>query len=454
MSGIGNDPAPKVANNIPQWAKMMERQLGISGADPERDDKIFATQPTNWQFSSGSSLTEREYLLLRVIWNHRDHIGEFRTYMRNNSALTRDSTPGLYKGYVSPKNDDLARHIYQELAPRFRGYLEDIRSNKDGTRPGAGCGLFLPTRYLQGLVMSRIKKHHTEVEAAAMPSKVWKSGDPVDTTSPGDSDSDDNANMATTSMAKMNISEVPKTPVKQGALAQPQTETPAVGGMRNPSTTDENYVNTAFLSLLQILTYHIRELAESCNSGLDVRGLDFGTLDFGTLDFGTLDFGTLDFGTLDWLADRLPLKLYRRQPGAELAALMEARVDGYLCKRGSLPEKDGVVPQACFKVEVLVRHAADREQIYIIIAEYGEPWKQYIRTGSSAAQLTTRMRDDAADLSGSDAFIWNSDFATPDEFQKMWGPFRLDKSDEMDLFLRRLIALQVQLLSTASTVPV
>ena len=142
--------------------------------------------------------------------------------MRNNSALKReDNTPGLYKGYVSPKNDDLARQIYQELAPKSRGYLEDIHSNKDGTRPGASCDLFLSTRYWQGLVMSRIKADHTEAEAAAMPSKVWKSGDPADASS-GDSDGGDGANTATTSMAKMSISETPKTPVKQGARAQHQ----------------------------------------------------------------------------------------------------------------------------------------------------------------------------------------------------------------------------------------
>jgi hypothetical protein len=126
----------------------------------------------------------------------------------------------------------------------------------------------------------------------------------------------------------------------------------------------------------------------------------------------------------------------------------------------------------------------NRHEIYIIIAEYGEPWKQYVRTGSSAAQPTPRTKGDAADLSGSDAFVWNSTFANPEEFQSMvrraaaplpppgarqaqsrklldpdhfcfmhqWGPFRLHKSDEMDLFLRRLIALQVELLSRASTV--
>jgi hypothetical protein len=546
----------------------MERQLGISGADPKRDATIFATQPANWHFSSGSDLTEKEYLLLRVIWNHRENISEFHTYMRNSSALNvEDNTPSLYKGYVSPENDDLAKQIYQELAPKFRGYLEDIYSNTDGTRPSAGCDLFLPARHWQGLVMSRIKKVHTEAEAAAMPSKVWKTGDDPVGASPsdgggdndddgkgGDGSGDGGASTATTSMAKMSISDTPKTPVKQGARAQHQMETPAVprsypaaGGMQNPATTDENYVNTALLLLLQMVTYYIRELTVASDGRLDFRGLDF--------------------GALDWLADRLALKLYRRQPGIGPATLMEARLDGYLCKRSSQPGSGGplfndlplaiVEAKACVRSaggsairwqesaemacwvsslaeesenygllqssasgrkrsvytppprpppdtgpvqdSCFVRRAANvdaqfprrlllsqnRHEIYIIIAEYGEPWKQYVRTGSSVAQPTARTKDDAADLSGSEAFVWNSAFATHGEFHRMvrraaahlpppearqaqsrklldpdhfcfmhqWGPFRLDKSHEMDLFLRRLIALQVELLSRASTVP-
>lgn len=108
----------------------------------------------------------------------------------------------------------------------------------------------------------------------------------------------------------------------------------------------------------------------------------------------------------------------------------------------------------------------------------------YVRTGSTVAYPTPRTTDGETDLSGSEAFVWNSAFATYEEFQRMvrraagplpppgarqaqsrklldpdhfcfmhqWGPFRLDKSDQMDLFLRHLIALQVELLSRDSTV--
>jgi hypothetical protein len=116
---------------------------------------------------------------------------------------------------------------------------------------------------------------------------------------------------------------------------------PAVGGVQNPATTDENYVNTALLSLLQMLIYYMRELTVSPNSRLDFRGLDF--------------------GALDWLADRLALKLYRRQSGIGPAALMEARLDGYLCKRSSQPSNGGPLfndlPLAIVEAKACVRSA-------------------------------------------------------------------------------------------------
>ncbi|KAL2258503.1 hypothetical protein VTK26DRAFT_8168 [Humicola hyalothermophila] len=129
----------------------------------------------------------------------------------------------------------------------------------------------------------------------------------------------------TASMSTMSISEPPKTPPKQvgeanmGTPAVPRSS-PAVGGMQNPATSDETYVNTALLLLLQTLTLSMSELGKSVD-------------------------GRLDFGNLEWLADRLPLKMYRRQPpgGSEhednAVGLMEARVDGYLCRRDYHPPR-------------------------------------------------------------------------------------------------------------------
>ena len=61
--------------------------------------------------------------------------------MRDNPDLKDEETgtPTPYTGYVTSENDKLAKQIYLELEPSFRGYLKDIRTNRDGTRPGSEC---------------------------------------------------------------------------------------------------------------------------------------------------------------------------------------------------------------------------------------------------------------------------------------------------------------------------
>jgi hypothetical protein len=190
------------------------------------------------------------------------------------------------------------------------------------------------------MVISRVKRHTVE-QAKELPSNIWKRGDPVDSSDAAYSDGDGTADAITASMASTSISVAPRTPTKQGP--RPQMETPVVprsypgvGGKQNPATTDESYVNTAILGLLQILTLSMVEL-------------------------GQFSGEQLDFGDLDWMADRLSLKLYRRQSGIEPAALMEARLDGFLCKRDTRP--DGLplfndLPLAIVEAKACVRSAA------------------------------------------------------------------------------------------------
>lgn len=137
---------PKIANNIPQWADMIRQQLGVKGTDPDKNDKIWAADTAGWCFSSGSDLDEKDYLLLRVIWTHNQDINDLSAFVRNNPDLKG----GEYTGYVSPENDALAKQIYERIKPEFEGYLEDIRSNKDGTRPRSSCGQVLDCQVLAG----------------------------------------------------------------------------------------------------------------------------------------------------------------------------------------------------------------------------------------------------------------------------------------------------------------
>ncbi|KAH6634647.1 hypothetical protein B0J18DRAFT_442424 [Chaetomium sp. MPI-SDFR-AT-0129] len=510
---------PKVATSIPEWANMMRQQLGVKGADPDKNDKIWAADTASWCFSSGSDLDEKDYLLLRVIWTHNEDTNDLSAFVRNNPDLDG----AAYTGYVSPENDALAKQIYGRLKPEFEGYLEDIRSNTDGTRPRPNCGKYSTVRYWQAMAVAKIKEFLSQPEVAALPKKVRKrvilmSSSPPAASSPSaagagaaadSSDDDDNsaAGKLTTSMAKTTISGPPTTPVRQVPRAQPLEETPMVpksypvaGGTQNPALTDEYYVNTAILVLLQQLLSDMRQLAtEPPDRRLDFRGLDF--------------WG-LDLEDVDWL-------------------LMEARVDGYLCKRGYKRHSHGRrvpmfnnLPLAIIEAKPCVRRAAasairwqesaemaswasnlteesehygllqssssgrkrrllqsqNREEIYITVAEYGEAWKQYIRAGSPSTQPTPRSKGDEMDLAGSDAFVRNSMAARAAQFlpakkskgpyqtraQKelklldhdhfcfmhQWGPFLTRSDVDMELLIRRLVALQVQLLSTASAGPI
>ncbi len=201
---------------------MLRGQFDIQNADPQKNAKTWGVDAAGGTFSSGSDLSERDYLLLRVIWTRWRSIADFEQYMRNTPDLKDETgTPTPYTGYVTPENDELARQIYSELQPSFQGYLNDIQSNKDGTRPRPECQQYLSARYWQSLVKFKIKEVHTDVEAAALPSKVQKKVNP---TSSADNDSsassassasssgddDDSADEITKSMVNTSISAPPQ----------------------------------------------------------------------------------------------------------------------------------------------------------------------------------------------------------------------------------------------------
>ncbi|KAL2158319.1 hypothetical protein VTH06DRAFT_4640 [Thermothelomyces fergusii] len=314
--------APNVANNIPQWARRMQSILGISDADPAKNEKLWSIGTDNWTFSSGSELSEEDYLRLRVIWYHWRNINDFSFYMRDNSALEDDEGGFGYLGYVSKESDTLASQIYQELRPSIRAYLQDIHRNKDPTRPSQACGVFYFARYWQGLVMSRVKFYTHE--EAKLPTKVWKRGASGASASPAQGNATSADSLA--AMTSASTAATPRTPTKQASepsFSQLETPTvprtfPATGGAHNPPTSDETYVNTALLLILQALTLSMAELTEPGNPSENEPHL----------------------GEFDWLADRLPLKLYHHQPSGDPVELMEARVDGYLCRRSSTQDKN------------------------------------------------------------------------------------------------------------------
>lgn len=325
-----------VATSIPEWADKVKRHLEIPDDDPAANEKIFKEFGIHsGKFRSGSKTKEEEYLRLRTIWYTWKSNDQFAKYMRNNPALTEDecgsATPPPYTGYVSTENDELANALYTTISHRWSAYLEDIRSGDMGLFPSLDCGPFQFPRVWQASVTARIQSGYTEQELGEMHKHKVRHSDVFST-------------VMTASMAELEVSG-PSTP-KRSAAALPAsygtpslpTIPPSAGGMQNPATTDETYVNTALLLFLQALVISM----DNC------------------------DLGKKTAHELVWLGERLPLYLRsQKKTGAKPEKIMESRVDGYLC-RPSYEAKDttrrspklNVLPLALLEAKSFTRLSA------------------------------------------------------------------------------------------------
>ncbi|POS72917.1 hypothetical protein DHEL01_v208694 [Diaporthe helianthi] len=610
-----------VACSPTQWAQMVLASQSIAAKDPQKNNKLWDFGIRDHAFSSGSDLTKEDYLRLRVLWYTWPDQRSFRSYMRDNPALLNDdqqSTP--YTGYITPENDSIADAIYNAIRPKLQGYLSDIRrvGKGDATRPSGDCGIFYMARYWQGLVSLKLKEVYDENDKKKhFRGKVRKS-----------------EMHAMPQAALAGPSRPPQTPTKQTQPRQPHEGfgTPALdaarasaGGLQNPATADETYVNTALLLLLQTVTRLVTDLEEShraqgspattrgspppaskaaaatvssqpTTSTLAIRpakkisGQDQtrlpgsqGNPKLGSAGRGSRQAdpppptGTSQPGApasspkttknqeddnkkegppdpltkalsqvtglrhLDWLADRLPLYLLDQSSKATSARkIMEARVDGYLCRRDFVPgghrdddDDDEMLeprfngyPLAILEAKPFTRLSAlsairwqesaeiaswvsglddkyesvgllqsstsgrkrrllisqDRHELWIIIAEYGDEWKHYIRGNKMTRPADFNQSQDVKALSGSEGFVSMAQDAAPDRFAAMmnvakeargaprgstrtsrgpglelpgpeyfcimqqWGPYKTGDAATMDFFIRRLIGLQVQLL--------
>jgi hypothetical protein len=126
----------------------------------------------------------------------------------------------------------------------------------------------------------------------------------------------------------------------------------------------------------------------------------------------------------------------------------------------------------------------DRHELWIIIAEYGDQWKHYIRGNKMTQPADSNQPQDVKALAGSEGFVSLAQQSNQERFKQMlknaeasnkkegsstrasrgppvespgpecfcimqqWGPYKTDSAAGMDNFIRRLIGLQVQLLRT------
>lgn len=360
----------RVACSAHEWAEMTLKCLSILPKDPQKNVKLWNFGIKEHAFPSGSNLDLEDYLRLRVLWNTWPHQRSIRYYMRDNRSLLNEERQGTpYRGYISPENDRVADAIYNSIKPKLESYLADIRRvNKgDGTRPSEDCGAFYDTRYWQGLVAVILKEVYDENgEKKVFKGKVRKS------------------EAAAALLAVLGSSPVPRTPSEKGSSRQPQQGygTPhldasgaSAGGLQNPATSDESFVNMALLLMLQTITRLIRIWVQDQQSQNSSRGRSASREDSqrssnastqasssacspagsrssspatsrassptgnqgrdnDSKESSSTSASSLaqvhGLDCLDWLNTRLPLSLTDRHSGEKL---MEARTDGYLCRR-------------------------------------------------------------------------------------------------------------------------
>jgi hypothetical protein len=382
----------QVACSPNQWADMVMTSQSIPLKDPQKNAKLWDFGIKEHAFSSGSDLTKDDYLRLRVLWYTWTDIKTLGNYMRDNPVLINDNqVQTRYTGYISPENDEIANTIFNAIQPQLHGYLHDIQrvgKGGDATRPSADCGMFYMARYWQGLVTMILNEKYDENDRKRQfRGKVRKS----------------EAGLPRPQPAPAGPSRPPQTPTRQKQPRQPHEGfgTPALdpakasaGGLQNPATADETYVNTALLLLLQTVTRLMTDLEQTYRRPSNPSSRSTSTASSrapsrtasqertkesgsqansrsGSVDrvlatqldrrpssqpsdrpssssASTRDnkegasqdpledalskLGGLRY--LDWLADRVPLSLMDRSSKATAAKkLMEARVDGYLCRR-------------------------------------------------------------------------------------------------------------------------
>jgi hypothetical protein len=295
-----------VAKNIIQWAKDVRE-------DPEIHQR-FKTPGTESQlrvgdatYNPGSGVSHTEFLHLRAVWYQYPEQEHF-------DALFDDDASVGYKGYVHPRNRELASRICDKTRPpQWNEYFESIEKKKGVMQPVPDAGYFAMVRYWQELVSTHTKDvPKVTPEQEARSSKITK---PAVMELSG-------------TFSNLRIGGQPATPVKPGQSSKMPEGTPRVasykpakGNDANQPSADETYVNTALLLFLQAITK-------------DLPG---------------------QFRFLHWAAPRIPLKL--KDPNRNV--LMEARIDGYLCRTetGSLND----VPLAICETKPFARSAGETQ---------------------------------------------------------------------------------------------
>lgn len=285
-------------------------------------------------------LNSTEYLHLQVIWHPYIRIDYLGDMMKN------DPENG-WKGFVSAENIRRADFLFNEKRPLWKQYINEVRLRaiedesptenfsrsllpsgkkmpQNLLRPPLDLGLLCTSLYLQELAMTTTRVGRPATEKLERAYLDPQSRDTI-------------TEEKSRSAVNQPISPItPKNPKRQkpeilngAAQSTPEVDSyqPAPGGKYNKPAADEFYVNTALVLFLQ----HIVMLVGD------------------------------EFSSLEWVGARLAFKLTESVTTTNLDTgdshtskrpIMEARVDGYCCDRGSQFEAElNDVPLAIVEVK-------------------------------------------------------------------------------------------------------
>ncbi|KAL2131197.1 hypothetical protein VTI74DRAFT_5423 [Chaetomium olivicolor] len=290
----------ELALNVMQWV------------DRVRNNRAIKLRICDATYNPGSGVTHNEYLQLRAVWYHYPQLQHF-------DALFQDDDAAGYKGYVRKANREQGRLICdQTRPPEWNEYFRAIASHTTVSAPGPASSRFSFVRYWQELVTT-----HTKNDKKVPDDEVDKMGKVV-------KPARDSVGALAESLNDLAVSsksqgKLPVTPVKKSTAMVPEFGTPQVqsfqpgkGGATNKVSSDETYANNALLLLLQAVS-------------LDLPA---------------------HFRFLHWAATRIPLRLRDKNK----QELMEARVDGYLCRTDATGQFNEV-PLAICETKPFVRSA-------------------------------------------------------------------------------------------------
>ncbi|KAH6635872.1 hypothetical protein F5144DRAFT_565692 [Chaetomium tenue] len=381
-TGMADSKQNDVALTVEKWVHQIRNNNEIRAEVklPGRFNELAVSQ--GGFSNSGSSITHTEYLHLRAIWYRygAKHLDDF-------ADLYRDNDQTGYKGFVSPHNDQLARELVSEdnMSSYLTTYLEEGKTKGGASaylHPSPECGYFSMVRYWQVMATMHTKGSGTDNSKVHEPQAEKEEARGRPTTPAGEQGS---GGPSTVTTPPRQIQPTPDSFRTPAATSHPA----AKGGAENPPSADEAYVNVALLLLLQAVAQEFHK----------------------------------HFPDLHWVPPRLALHLKvpvfnSATREVEDKLLLEARVDGYLCrgKAGPSWEKPMAIceaksgPRRSIQISTERQEAAEMaawicshplnegllqnsnsgkkrrlmisqnlNEIYIIIGEYGPSYEQYIR---------------------------------------------------------------------------